>query len=524
MSATEINAIIALLQRIDAAKPARFSFTQAAYDNNLIEGVDDFNIANDQNIPNASKTDYDPVILDRGARSQAASIPRMAWDHFLGRFSYNVAKLAQQFLAYAQAEKIAAAHNAFEYDAAQAYKQFDVCFVISTVSTVSVFEFYRRTSASPLDLVGVSPKTPGQTDWTMVPSNAGLLNGLGSTAAATANTVAARGADGTLKAATPAATDDLTTKAYTDALVTAAALLAKILTVDGAGSGLDADLLDGQHGAYYLNAGNLNAGTVPLAQIPATLTGKSADQLDGYDAGNGAGQIPISNGAMNASLQAGYATSAGSATNATNATNAANADTLDGRHRLQIYDGESVLGGVDVDGNNALAVLMNSGASGAAYFATGTLYTPEGAARSTRLWHIAFFRMGGNTSSGTGICFCTDLPGSDTNLYFRSYINGVLGSWQRIMTNNLAYNIATLSSPGLYGSGTTVTLADIYLNVTAVQVCQATMYINLPAGGAFAVTVLALNGVPYCSVYAGGGTQINLSGTTTAIVIYKRVA
>lgn len=36
-----------------------------------------------------------------------------------------------------------------------------------------------------------------------------------------------------------------------------ATLLEKIKAVDGAGSGVDADLLDGQHGAYYLNYQNL---------------------------------------------------------------------------------------------------------------------------------------------------------------------------------------------------------------------------------------------------------------------------
>ena len=36
---------------------------------------------------------------------------------------------------------------------------------------------------------------------------------------------------------------------------------------DGASSGLDADLLDGQHGSYYRNASNLNAGTIPDARI-----------------------------------------------------------------------------------------------------------------------------------------------------------------------------------------------------------------------------------------------------------------
>lgn len=51
---------------------------------------------------------------------------------------------------------------------------------------------------------------------------------------------------------------------------------------DGATSGLDADLLDGQEGSYYTNAGNLT-GTAPLAIIPTNLTGKNADQLDGQE-------------------------------------------------------------------------------------------------------------------------------------------------------------------------------------------------------------------------------------------------
>ena len=36
---------------------------------------------------------------------------------------------------------------------------------------------------------------------------------------------------------------------------------------DGTGSGLDADLLDGVHGSYYRDAGNLNAGTIPNARL-----------------------------------------------------------------------------------------------------------------------------------------------------------------------------------------------------------------------------------------------------------------
>lgn len=49
---------------------------------------------------------------------------------------------------------------------------------------------------------------------------------------------------------------------------------------DGAGSGLDADLLDGQQGLFYQNAGNLNAGLVALAR-----GGGNVDFSTGADGG-----------------------------------------------------------------------------------------------------------------------------------------------------------------------------------------------------------------------------------------------
>jgi len=42
---------------------------------------------------------------------------------------------------------------------------------------------------------------------------------------------------------------------------------------DGAGSGLDADLLDGQEGSFYRNASNLDAGTVADARLPSNAHG-----------------------------------------------------------------------------------------------------------------------------------------------------------------------------------------------------------------------------------------------------------
>jgi hypothetical protein len=67
---------------------------------------------------------------------------------------------------------------------------------------------------------------------------------------------------------------------------------------DGSGSGLDADLLDGQHGSFYRNASNLNAGIVPIARLSGTyninISGRASiatnadyasnsDKLDGKD-------------------------------------------------------------------------------------------------------------------------------------------------------------------------------------------------------------------------------------------------
>lgn len=83
--------------------------------------------------------------------------------------------------------------------------------------------------------------------------------------------------------------DKLETSAYT-----AADVLAKLLTVDGAASGLDADLLDGQSSAYYTDIASrlgytpLNAATYTAADVLAKLltvdghlSNLDADTIDG---------------------------------------------------------------------------------------------------------------------------------------------------------------------------------------------------------------------------------------------------
>jgi hypothetical protein len=62
---------------------------------------------------------------------------------------------------------------------------------------------------------------------------------------------------------------------YFTGYLTAAQVLALLLTVDGSGSALDADLLDGQHGPYYLSRAN-HTGTQDWSTItgePTTLAG-----------------------------------------------------------------------------------------------------------------------------------------------------------------------------------------------------------------------------------------------------------
>ncbi len=63
------------------------------------------------------------------------------------------------------------------------------------------------------------------------------------------------------------------------ATYTAADVLAKLLTVDGMGSGLDADLLDGQHASAFASSTH-NHNT---AYLGITAKAADADKLDGYD-------------------------------------------------------------------------------------------------------------------------------------------------------------------------------------------------------------------------------------------------
>lgn len=61
-----------------------------------------------------------------------------------------------------------------------------------------------------------------------------------------------------------------------------------------------ADLLDGQHGSYYQNAGNLNAGTLPAARLSGAYS-VGALTATGYTVGSRAGRLATAVGSAAAS-------------------------------------------------------------------------------------------------------------------------------------------------------------------------------------------------------------------------------
>ena len=64
---------------------------------------------------------------------------------------------------------------------------------------------------------------------------------------------------------------------------TASEILTLIKTVDGAGSGLDADTLDGATSSFFQNASNLSSGTIPDARFPSTLPAVNGANLTGIN-------------------------------------------------------------------------------------------------------------------------------------------------------------------------------------------------------------------------------------------------
>jgi len=150
-----------------------------------------------------------------------------------------------------------------------------------------------RTISITGDLAWTSPSFNGSSNISAAGTLATVNGNVGSFGSATAATIFTVNAKGLITAASSAtitpAWSSITSKPTTLSgySVTAADVLSTLLTVDGASSALDADLLDGQQGSYYQNASNINAGTISDSYLPTTMSGKTftgnLDSTNGAD-------------------------------------------------------------------------------------------------------------------------------------------------------------------------------------------------------------------------------------------------
>jgi hypothetical protein len=124
------QAIVHAIDTSGANKVADFSYDDAAYAADQANGVASFNADADQNIPLASATDLNPTVLNQGFRTQGASIPRNAINHFWGRVSYNLNKIIDKFVAFLTTFQAAMAHNCNAYDPYAVYAALDTCYVV----------------------------------------------------------------------------------------------------------------------------------------------------------------------------------------------------------------------------------------------------------------------------------------------------------------------------------------------------------------------------------------------------------
>lgn len=91
----DLSAIKEVEDKIIANKVARFAYTDEAYTTNDANGVAEYNINKEQNIPtaDASVLKVNETVLSKGYRAQASSVTRMLLNHFFGRMSYNLNKV-----------------------------------------------------------------------------------------------------------------------------------------------------------------------------------------------------------------------------------------------------------------------------------------------------------------------------------------------------------------------------------------------------------------------------------------------
>ena len=95
----EIQSMKTIEQGVANNKVVNFAYTNKAYTDNDVNGVDVYDFNNDNNIPtnNPDVIKVNPTVIVKGYRAQASSITRMLVNHIFGRVSYNLNKTTDLF-------------------------------------------------------------------------------------------------------------------------------------------------------------------------------------------------------------------------------------------------------------------------------------------------------------------------------------------------------------------------------------------------------------------------------------------
>ena len=151
-----------------SGRVANFAYDSVAYTEDLVDGTDEYNYDNHQNIPlgDATTLNTDSNILNKGVRSQASSLTRMMLNHFYGRTSFNVNKLADHLKAFLTTFKSFIKEGSNEWSPTVLYKTGDVVYFLTTLN----HEPCKRTFECILDCPSVN-LPPVYTDGSLINTN-----------------------------------------------------------------------------------------------------------------------------------------------------------------------------------------------------------------------------------------------------------------------------------------------------------------------------------------------------------------
>lgn len=151
-----------------SGRVANFAYDSVAYAEDLVDGTDEYSYDKHQNIPlgDATTLNTDSNILNKGVRSQASSLTRMMLNHFYGRTSFNVNKLADHLKAFLTTFKSFVKEGSNEWSPTVLYETGDVVYFLTTLN----HEPCKRTFECILDCPGVN-LPPVYTDGSLINTN-----------------------------------------------------------------------------------------------------------------------------------------------------------------------------------------------------------------------------------------------------------------------------------------------------------------------------------------------------------------